>query len=201
VFGGEPNKYTLKALRPNTPEPVETSKDVGLSDYFASIKRRWRLGFAIGVPIVLGALILAFTLPTTYSSPAEFRFEKAAIGDNLGESAEYGLSRVYKVLLELLVIKTVTSFMARPLLWFCLLSTPMVVFGLLALGYTMISAVTGTDSISLPIAGSGLIMLFSAIILVSGGAFGELVYRVGDMRDHQFARLTQQVRIAPRADS
>ena len=61
---------------------METSKDVGLSDYFASIKRRRRLALAIALPIVVGACVLAFTLPTTYSSPAEFRFEKAAIDDN-----------------------------------------------------------------------------------------------------------------------
>ena len=107
--------------------------------------------------------------------------------------SKYGLSRVYKVLLDLLVIKTVTSFTARPLVWFSLLATPMVIFGLLAFAYTMIVAVNGTKPFSLPIAGSGLIMLFSAIILVSGGAFGELVYRVGDMRDFQFAKLTQHV--------
>ncbi len=32
--------------------------------------------------------------------------------------SKYGLSRIYKVLLDLMVIKTVASFTARPLLWF-----------------------------------------------------------------------------------
>jgi hypothetical protein len=116
--------------------------------------------------------------------------------------SKYGLSRVYKVLLDLLVIKTVASFTARPLLWFCLLSLPMVIIGLLALGYTAFTFILG-GTFSLPIAGSGLIMLFSAIILLSGGAFGELVYRLGEMRDYQFAKLTQQVQVgvAPRAES
>jgi glycosyltransferase involved in cell wall biosynthesis len=116
--------------------------------------------------------------------------------------SKYGLSRVYKVLLDLLVIKTVASFTARPLLWFCLLSLPMVIIGLLALGYTAFTFVL-VGTFSLPIAGSGLIMLFSAIILLSGGAFGELVYRLGEMRDYQFAKLTQQVQVgvAPSAES
>jgi glycosyltransferase involved in cell wall biosynthesis len=39
--------------------------------------------------------------------------------------SKYGLSRVYKVLLDLMVIKTVATFTARPLLWFGLLSLPM----------------------------------------------------------------------------
>ncbi len=40
-------------------------------------------------------------------------------------ASKYGISRVYKVLLDLMVIKTVASFTARPLLWFGFLSLPM----------------------------------------------------------------------------
>jgi glycosyltransferase involved in cell wall biosynthesis len=46
--------------------------------------------------------------------------------------SKYGLSRVYKVLLDLLVIKTVASFTARPLLWFSMLSLPLLLGGLIA---------------------------------------------------------------------
>jgi glycosyltransferase involved in cell wall biosynthesis len=112
--------------------------------------------------------------------------------------SKYGLSRVYKVLLDLLVIKTLASFTARPLLWFGLLSVPLVIVATLTLGYTLLDAMLGHGTISLPIAGSGLIFLFSAVILLSGGAFGELVYRLGDMREHEFSRLTQQVRVSSR---
>jgi hypothetical protein len=112
--------------------------------------------------------------------------------------SKYGLSRVYKVLLDLLVIKTLASFTARPLLWFGLLSMPLVILATLTLGYTLLDAMLGHGTISLPIAGSGLIFLFSAVILLSGGAFGELVYRLGDMREHEFSRLTQQVRVSSR---
>jgi glycosyltransferase involved in cell wall biosynthesis len=107
--------------------------------------------------------------------------------------SKYGLSRVYKVLLDLMVIKTVTSFTARPLLWFALLSIPLLIAGTLTLGYTMFEVIVARAHISLPIAGSGLIFFSSALILLSGGAFGELVYRVGDIREHEFAKLTQQV--------
>jgi len=115
--------------------------------------------------------------------------------------SKYGLSRVYKVLLDLMVIKTVASFTARPLLWFSLLSLPLLFFGGLALGYELFIALVRHGSISLSIAGSGLILLSSALILMSGGAFGELVYRLGDMREHQFARLTARVQHSPRADT
>jgi glycosyltransferase involved in cell wall biosynthesis len=115
--------------------------------------------------------------------------------------SKYGLSRIYKVLLDLMVIKTVASFTARPLLWFCLLSSPLVFFGSLTLGYELFIAFIRHGTLSLPIAGSGLILLSSAVILLSGGAFGELVYRLGDMREYQFARLTARVQTSTRANT
>ncbi|MDP9082660.1 MAG: glycosyltransferase, partial [Pseudomonadota bacterium] len=107
--------------------------------------------------------------------------------------SKYGLSRVYKVLLDLMVIKTVASFTSRPLLWFSMLSLPLCLVGSLALAYTAYSKLVMHDPLSLPIAGSGVIFLTAAFILASGGAFGEIVYKLGDMRDHQFSRLTQRI--------
>ena len=49
------------------------------------------------------------------------------------------------------------------------------------------------QDLSLPVAGTGLIFLSSALILISGGAFGELVYKTSDMREHHFARLTARL--------
>jgi hypothetical protein len=88
-----------------------------------------------------------------------------------------------------MVIKTVASFTARPLLWFSLLSLPMLFLGMATLAYTLVSP----QPISLPIAGSGVILMASTFILVSAGAFGELVYKLGDMREHHFSCLTQRV--------
>src|SRR5450755_2986872 len=114
--------------------------------------------------------------------------------------SKYGISRVYRVLLDLLVIKTLASFIARPLRWFSLLSVPLFLASFSALGYSLIGAVAGTDSPSLSIAGTGLIFLTGAIILVSNGAIAELVYNLGDVRDHEFARLTSRVRALPLAN-
>ena len=47
--------------------------------------------------------------------------------------SKYGLSRIYKVLLDLMVIKTVASFTSRPLLWFTLLALPLLVVGTVAI--------------------------------------------------------------------
>jgi glycosyltransferase involved in cell wall biosynthesis len=108
-------------------------------------------------------------------------------------ASKYGLSRVYKVLLDLMVIKTIASFTSRPLLWFCMLAIPAVLVGLVAVAAGTWPLLTGTGGVSLPIAGSGIIFLMSGAILTLSGALGELVYRLGDVREVQFARLTQRV--------
>ena len=108
--------------------------------------------------------------------------------------SKYGLSRIYKVLLDLMVIKTVASFTARPMLWFGMLSIPMLLAAAIAFAWTIVQFVS-EGTLSLPIAGSGVIFLSSAIILMGSGALGELVYKLGDMREHEFSGLTQQIRV------
>jgi glycosyltransferase involved in cell wall biosynthesis len=108
-------------------------------------------------------------------------------------TSKYGLSRIYKVLLDLMVIKTLASFAARPLLWFGFLALPLLIAGLSVLGYALTTSLLHGSAPSLPIAGSGVIFLTSAFILLCSGALGELVYNLGDMREHQFARLTQRI--------
>jgi glycosyltransferase involved in cell wall biosynthesis len=112
-----------------------------------------------------------------------------------GES-KYGLSRVYKVLLDLMVIKTVASFTSRPLLWFSLLALPLTTVGLIMLIWGLAMALPDGGRMSLSLAGSGVIFISSAMFLIAGGAFGELVYKLGDVREHEFARLTQRQRSA-----
>jgi glycosyltransferase involved in cell wall biosynthesis len=108
--------------------------------------------------------------------------------------SKYGLSRIYKVLLDMMVIKTVASFTSRPLLWFGILSVPMLLAAALAFAWTIVDGVT-TGTFSLPIAGSGVIFLSSVIILMGSGMLGELVYKLGDMREYEFSGLTQQIRV------
>lgn len=108
--------------------------------------------------------------------------------------SKYGLSRIYKVLLDLLVIKTVASFTTRPLLWFAMLSLPLFFCGLMAFLYLLIAALLSSDEMSVPIAGTGVIFLAGALIMFSSGAVAEIVYKTGDLRERDFARLTRRVR-------
>jgi glycosyltransferase involved in cell wall biosynthesis len=104
--------------------------------------------------------------------------------------SKYGLSRVYKVLLDLMVIKTVASFASRPLLWFSMLALPPALLGCIALGEALWTWHFGAHELPLPVAGSGVILLTSAFMLTAGGALGELVYKLGDVREREFSQLT-----------
>ncbi len=104
--------------------------------------------------------------------------------------SKYGLSRIYKVLLDLMVIKTVASFTARPLLWFVMLATPLALVGLLLLGYSLSYWTVQAHRMPLPLAGSSLLFLYGAFILGLGGVIGEFVYELGDMRESDFSRLS-----------
>jgi glycosyltransferase involved in cell wall biosynthesis len=108
--------------------------------------------------------------------------------------SKYGLSRIYKVLLDLMVIKTIATFASRPMRWFAILSTPLLIGSFVLFGRTFFDVFAGDGHFSLPIAGTGVIFLASAIILLCSGALAELIYSYGDMRDREFLRLTQSVR-------
>jgi glycosyltransferase involved in cell wall biosynthesis len=184
-------------------------QDKLLSRKIPSRIANWLIGKVTGVPIkdngcslkaFRASLIKAIPL---YSEMHRFIPAMASIaGPRIAEikvrhharrfgSSKYGLARIYKVLLDLLVIKTVTSFTSQPLKWFSLLSLPALVFAAIALGYTGWTILSGRP-ISLSIAGAGLIFFASAVVSMCSGALGELVYKLGDVREQDFSRLTQQ---------
>ena len=190
-------------------------QDKLISRKIPSKMANWLIGKVTGVPIrdngcslkaYRGALIKAVPL---YSEMHRFIPAMASIaGPRIAEikvrhharqfgKSKYGLSRVYKVLLDLMVIKTVASFTSRPLRWFSLISLPIVILGSVELGYSLYSAFQNGGAFSLPIAGSGVIFLTSALILISSGAVAEMVYNLGDVRESEFSRLTQQIRKSP----
>ena len=114
--------------------------------------------------------------------------------------SKYGLSRIYKVLLDLMVIKTVATLR--------LAAAALVRAAVAAAVPARVRRVrpgcvdllmAAQTAISLPIAGSGVIFLASAMILLCSGALAELIYARGDVRDREFLRLTQTIRRRPSA--
>lgn len=105
-----------------------------------------------------------------------------------GES-KYGLSRIYKVLLDLLSIKTIVGFSQRPLVWFGFLSLPFFLLSTIALVASLVPLVLGGDTLSVPFAGTGILLGALGIFLILGGAIGELISSTG--------RIVQNRKAAP----
>jgi glycosyltransferase involved in cell wall biosynthesis len=108
-----------------------------------------------------------------------------------GES-KYGLSRTYKVLLDLMTIKMVASFSSKPLRWFTLLSLPFLIISMIIITGSLVTAIFG-GTISLSIAGSGLVFFTLAVFLIVGGAIGELIHKTGTFDAARYPLLTAEI--------
>lgn len=96
-----------------------------------------------------------------------------------GES-KYGLSRVYKVLIDLLAIRMVSGFAERPMKWFALITIPFVILSASMLTWQLTSFVSG-GKLSLPIAGSAVFLVVLCIFLILSGGLAELIIRSGSL--------------------
>jgi glycosyltransferase involved in cell wall biosynthesis len=97
----------------------------------------------------------------------------------LGES-KYGLSRVWKVFLDICTVKMITGFASYPLRWFGLLSLPIVstALALFAVGSV---AFFGRSAAAWIVSSTvGFLLLFLGAHLLSLGLIGELMVRTGD---------------------
>jgi hypothetical protein len=89
--------------------------------------------------------------------------------------AKYGLSRIWKVLSDIITIKMLIHFNNQPILWFALLSS---IFALLGLGFGIFSIVSylqGVRSIVYPAASFLLLSLFGSFL--SWGILAEFLIR------------------------
>jgi glycosyltransferase involved in cell wall biosynthesis len=104
--------------------------------------------------------------------------------------SKYGLSRVYKVLLDLLAIKTITGFAQRPLVWFGLLALPFAVLSLAFFIASVLPLLGDGAALSLPFAGTAVLLAALSFFLVMGGALGELIYTTGDIDMSRYSGIT-----------
>lgn len=104
-------------------------------------------------------------------------------------SSKYGLSRVYKVLLDLLTIKTLAGSFSRPALWFSIMSIPFVLLGIV-IALLTVSEFISTGLFPISLAGTGLLFLTLSAFLFFNGILGELVYKTGETRNEDFARVS-----------
>lgn len=105
-------------------------------------------------------------------------------------ASKYGLSRVYKVLLDMLVVKTLITFSQRPLQWFAFMAL-FPAIGAVALVWLALSMpVTADAPFSLPFAATALALLALAVFLMAGGAVAELFAGIHGDRGRRRALVT-----------
>jgi len=91
--------------------------------------------------------------------------------------SKYGISRAWRVFLDLFMIKMLTGFAARPALWFMTLSIPALFLGIVCLMGLLIPRVSG---VVLP---ASAFLFFSLVgHFLAMGVLGELILRTGDFR-------------------
>ena len=103
--------------------------------------------------------------------------------------SKYGLSRTYKVLLDLLAIKTIIGFAQRPLLWFGLLAVPFGILSIASLAASILPLLGPGGSLNLPFAGTGVLLGALTLFLVMAGAVAELIYATGSVDLSEYSRL------------
>jgi hypothetical protein len=115
-------------------------------------------------------------------------------------TSKYGLSRIYKVLLDLLAIKTVVAFASRPLVWFAMLALPFLLISTAIVVVQIYAMLLGERVLPLAVWGTAILFAALAFFLWMGGILAELVYTTGDTRIERFAALTAKAINPNKAD-
>ena len=185
-------------------------KDKLITRKIPSIVANWLIGKVTGVPIKdNGCSLKAYRANviknvSLYSEmhrfiPAMANISGASIKQikvrhharKFGES-KYGLSRIYKVLIDLAGIATIRAASSMPIRWFALLAAPFLVLGVAALTYSLI-AMLESNSFSVVFAGSGLLFIALAMSLLLFGALVELVVYSGARNFHSQLNISSRI--------
>ena len=105
-------------------------------------------------------------------------------------TSKYGISRTWRVLMDLVAIKTLSRATAEPMRWFSLLSLPLLALGLALIGLGIYEFMALPDSNSVVFAGAGLLMSSAGLMMLFTGVLVELVVRTGDTRSIHSTRQT-----------
>jgi glycosyltransferase involved in cell wall biosynthesis len=103
-------------------------------------------------------------------------------------SSKYGLSRIYKVMIDMVALKIIFTFFYLPLYGFGIFAMVFGILGLLALllGFFQILIYPGTSLV--PIMGTILLLGSLSIFLLLLGIISELVYQNGDIKIEKFLK-------------
>lgn len=107
--------------------------------------------------------------------------------------SKYGLGRIYRVLLDLLVIKTLLSSAARPLLWFGSIAGAALMISIAALAAAGLESLGASGGTALIAMGISVLFGAAAAFMMFSGVFSELVYRTGDVRLESLSEATTEI--------
>lgn len=177
-------------------------KDKMVSRRLPSMAANWLIGKITGTPIhdngctlkayradiVKRARLYAemhrFLAPMMSLSGA--RYKEVVVNHRARQfgQSKYGISRIWKVFLDLLTVKMLLSFTTRPAVWFGLLSLPFLFGTLLAFGISVYRHMTLLPHMqySLVFPSATVLFAFACAHLIILGVLAELVVKVGDFK-------------------
>jgi hypothetical protein len=92
--------------------------------------------------------------------------------------SNYGLSRTFRVILDLLTVKFLLSYSTRPLQMFGLIGVPMGLLGFIIAAYLSYERLFGNESIAnRPLLLLAVLLIFAGIQLVTMGLLAEIMSR------------------------
>jgi glycosyltransferase involved in cell wall biosynthesis len=109
--------------------------------------------------------------------------------------SKYGLNRIYKVLVDLITIKTILSSFSKPLVIFATVAGVSAVAGAFAL---IAGFMLDQNSPTLVFYSIGILYTSLAIVLLLWGVLGELIFRTGDLKLDHFAQIKSHSHIRSR---
>ena len=104
--------------------------------------------------------------------------------------SKYGLSRIYRVLLDLLAIRTMILLLGRPILAFSTMGAVAAMISVACFLYETTQAVLADGALSVMVLSLAILYGALAIFLVALGLLGQLIYESGNLKIESFAMLT-----------
>lgn len=107
--------------------------------------------------------------------------------------SKYGLSRTWRVLLDLVTIKTLSAATSSPMRWFTRLAVPLGLAGFTFAGIGMHRLFASGFDAPLMLLGTGLLFVCCGSLMFVTGVLMELIVRTGSMRPGLVGRMTERV--------
>lgn len=181
-------------------------REVLLTRRLPSMAANWLIAKVTGTPIHdNGCTLKAYRLPVVksaqiYSEMHRFLVPMLSLSGHMIAEVEvshrprrhgrskYGLSRIWKVLLDMVAVKMLLRFASHPAAWFALIAFPFLIAAV-AIGVASVSLYSSSDlapwSRPVILQSISLLAAFTAVHLLLLGMLAELVVRVGDHRESE----------------